>query len=90
MTEGLSGSGYTTEYQAFSRAARGTPSWLDSIRQCAFQRFQALGFPTTKNEDWHFTSVAPIVEAAYPPRTAPGGDVKPADEARKHRWPGGF
>jgi len=81
MTEGLSGSGYTTEYQAFSRAARGTPSWLDSIRQCAFQRFQALGFPTTKNEDWHFTSVAPIVEAAYPPRTAPGGDVKPADLA---------
>jgi len=81
MTEGLSGSGYTTEYQAFSRAARGTPSWLDSIRQCAFQRFQALGFPTTKNEDWHFTSVAPIVEAAYPPRTAPGGDVKPVDLA---------
>jgi len=81
MTDGLGGSGYTTEYQAFSRAARGTPSWLDSIRQCAFQRFQALGFPTTKNEDWHFTSVAPIVEAAYPPRTAPGGDVKPADLA---------
>jgi len=81
MTEGLSGSGYTTEYQAFSRAARGTPSWLDSIRQCAFKRFQALGFPTTKNEDWHFTSVAPIVEAAYQPRTAPGGDVKPADLA---------
>jgi len=81
MTEGLGGSGYTTEYQAFARAGRGTPSWLDTIRQCAFQRFQALGFPTTKNEDWHFTSVAPIVEAAYPPRTAPGGDVKPADLA---------
>src|SRR6476659_6871361 len=81
MSAGLGGSGFTGEYQAFSRAARGTPSWLDTIRQCAFQRFQALGFPTTKNEDWHFTSVAPIVEAAYPPRTAPGGDVKPADLA---------
>ena len=79
MTAGLGGSGYTGEYQALSRAARGTPSWLDHIRRCAFQRFQALGFPTTKNEDWHFTSVAPIVEAAYPPRTAPGGDVKPVD-----------
>jgi Fe-S cluster assembly protein SufD len=79
MTEGLGGSGYTTEYQAFSRAARGTPTWLDTIRQCAFESFQALGFPTTKNEDWHFTSVAPIVEAAYPTRTTPGGDVKPAD-----------
>jgi Fe-S cluster assembly protein SufD len=81
MTEGLGGSGYTTEYQAFSRAARGAPSWLDTIRQCAFESFQALGFPTTKNEDWHFTSVAPIAEAAYPPRVAPGGDVKPTDLA---------
>ena len=81
MSGGLGGSGYTTEYQAFSRAARGAPSWLDTIRQCAFQRFQALGFPTTKNEDWHFTSVAPIAEAAYPPRVAPGGDVKPTDLA---------
>ena len=80
MRESLSGSGYTGEYQAFVReVARATPSWLDTIRQCAFQRFEALGFPTTKNEDWHFTSVAPIVEAAYPPRTAPGGDVKPTD-----------
>ena len=80
MTDSLGGSGFTGEYQAFTRqVARGTPSWLDTIRQCAFESFQALGFPTTKNEDWHFTSVAPIVEAAYPPRTAPGGDVKPAD-----------
>jgi len=80
MIEGLSGSGYTGEYQAFTRAvARATPSWLDTIRQCAFQRFEALGFPTTKNEDWHFTSIAPIVEASYPPRTTPGGDVKPVD-----------
>ena len=81
MTEGLGGTGFTSEYQAFSRAARGTPSWLDTIRQCAFQRFQALGFPTTKNEDWHFTSVAPIVEAAYPPLAAPGGNVQAGDLA---------
>jgi len=28
-------------------------------------RFEALGFPTTKNEDWHFTSVAPITERTF-------------------------
>jgi Fe-S cluster assembly protein SufD len=82
MTAGLGGSGFTGEHESFVReVARVTPSWLDTIRQCAFQRFQALGFPTTKNEDWHYTSVAPIAEAAYPPRTAPGGDVKAADLA---------
>ena len=80
MTDGLGGSGFTAEYQAFTRqVARGTPSWLDTIRQCAFQRFQALGFPTRKNEDWHFTSVSSIAEAAYPTRVAPGGDVKLQD-----------
>ena len=82
MSESLGGSGFTGEYQAFTRqVTRRTPDWLNTIRQCAFESFQALGFPTTKNEDWHFTSVAPIVEAAYPPRTAPGGDVKPEDLA---------
>jgi len=71
---------YIEQYQTLVRAAsKTTPSWLGSMRQCAIERFEALGFPTTKNEDWHFTSVSPIVEAAYPVRSAPGGDVKPDD-----------
>src|SRR5215207_4935226 len=73
---------YLEQFQTFSRdAGRTVPSWLGSMRQCAIERFEALGFPTTKNEDWHFTSVAPIVEAAFPPRSAPGGDVELADLA---------
>ena len=28
-------------------------------------RFESLGFPTMKNEDWHFTSVAPIAERTF-------------------------
>jgi Fe-S cluster assembly protein SufD len=71
---------YAAAYRQFTReAAPTTPSWLATMRDCAIQRFEALGFPTTKNEDWHFTSVAPIVEAAYPPLAAPGGNVQPAD-----------
>ena len=71
---------YTELYQRFSREqARNAPEWVSSLRQCAIERFEALGFPTTKNEDWHFTSVSPIVEAAFEPRTSPGGDVKAAD-----------
>jgi Fe-S cluster assembly protein SufD len=31
-------------------------------------RFETLGFPTTKNEDWHFTSVTPISDRNF--RTA--------------------
>jgi Fe-S cluster assembly protein SufD len=41
------------------------PAWLQSLRERGVARFEALGYPTTKNEDWHFTSVAPIAERAF-------------------------
>jgi Fe-S cluster assembly protein SufD len=41
------------------------PDWLQSLRRQGMTRFESLGFPTTKNEDWHFTSVAPIAEHAF-------------------------
>ena len=47
-------------------------SFLERIREDARQRFSELGFPTTHNEDWRFTSVAPIARAKF----VPGG---PAD-----------
>src|SRR5205823_10583141 len=39
--------------------------WLQRLREHGIARFEALGYPTTKNEDWHFTSVAPIAERAF-------------------------
>ena len=48
----------------FQRQPAG-PEWLQSLRTEAMARFEALGFPTTKNEDWHFTSVAPIAERTF-------------------------
>src|SRR5207248_1275847 len=42
----------------------------------------ALGYPTTKNEDWHFTSVAPIAERTF--RLAmPESDAKDGGERRE-------
>jgi Fe-S cluster assembly protein SufD len=35
-------------------------------------RFEEVGLPTTRNEDWHFTSPAPIAESRFSPM-APGG-----------------
>jgi Fe-S cluster assembly protein SufD len=42
------------------------PSWLAGRRRDAADRFAATGFPTPKHEDWHYTSTAPIAEAAFP------------------------
>ncbi len=39
--------------------------WVHALRERGMSRAEALGFPTTKNEDWHFTSVAPIAERAF-------------------------
>jgi Fe-S cluster assembly protein SufD len=41
------------------------PVWLSRLRHEAIGRFATLGFPTPKNEDWHYTSVAPIAEAEF-------------------------
>ena len=54
----------------------GEPAWLTGVRQAAADRFRALGFPTPKNEDWHYTSVAPIAEADFRPSRSAGGDVR--------------
>jgi Fe-S cluster assembly protein SufD len=41
------------------------PEWARSLRLSAITRFETLGFPSTANEDWHFTSVAPIAEREF-------------------------
>ena len=38
---------------------------IDRIREEARQRFSDLGFPTTHDEDWRFTSVAPIARTSF-------------------------
>ena len=36
------------------------PEWLVALRRLAWNRFDEIGLPTTRNEDWRFTSVARI------------------------------
>jgi len=75
------GEAYVAAFEELSSAAS-VPAGAQSVRRAAFERFATLGFPTTKNEDWHFTSVAPIAEQEFTLLTAPSGDVKRADLER--------
>jgi Fe-S cluster assembly protein SufD len=43
------------------------PAWVKERREAAGKRFAEVGFPTTKQEDWRFTNIAPIAEARYAP-----------------------
>jgi Fe-S cluster assembly protein SufD len=74
----VSGSAAEAFVGAFDRLMSETtvPEMVQSARRAAFERFAALGFPTRKNEDWHFTSVSPIAEQEFVLLAAESGDVR--------------
>jgi Fe-S cluster assembly protein SufD len=43
------------------------PAWLAPLRAQGAERFAATGYPTSKDEDWRFTPVAPIARAQFAP-----------------------
>ncbi len=45
--------------------AAGGPNWLMPIRKAAIARFNELGFPSTRHEEWKFTNVAPIKKLEF-------------------------
>ncbi len=40
---------------------------LHQLRRTAIERFGDVGFPTTRNEEWKFTNVAPIAKIGFQP-----------------------
>jgi Fe-S cluster assembly protein SufD len=68
----------TAFIEQFGIARPEGPAWLSAVRARAVERFQVSGFPTTKNEDWHYTSPSPIAEATFEPMRPPRGSVLPA------------
>ena len=39
--------------------------WLERLRKSAIARFVSTGFPTTSQEEWRFTNVAPIAKIPF-------------------------
>lgn len=65
-------------YQAAFRTvrhARPTAAWAELVRGSAMDRFEHLGFPTVKSEDWKYTNLAPFLKdkivPAVPTELAP-------------------
>jgi Fe-S cluster assembly protein SufD len=59
---------------ASSPAAK-APSWVKDIRASAADQFAEQGFPTTKNEEWRFTRVRPLLQHDFmlPDTLSPSG-----------------
>jgi len=69
---------YVREFEAFAGngGAEG-PAWLPRVRRAAIDRFAAVGFPTTRDEEWRFTPVAPIAQTEFRP-AGPGAVTRAA------------
>ena len=48
-----------------SRVERTPAPWLDELRRSAMTRFEQVGFPSNKDEEWRFTNIAPIAKTPF-------------------------
>ncbi|MGB9625230.1 MAG: Fe-S cluster assembly protein SufD, partial [Phycisphaerae bacterium] len=56
---------YLEDFERFEKRGGGNPAWMAPIRKAAISRFAEMGFPTTRDEEWRFTNVAPIAGAVF-------------------------
>ena len=50
--------GYLEDFEKLAaRASRNGGAWVGDLRRRAMERFRSLGFPTTRDEEWKYTSL---------------------------------
>ncbi len=67
-------SAYLEDVKA-ATSRNGEPRWLRDLRARGAAYFAKTGFPTTRDEDWKYTSAAPIAELDVRAMQEPGGEV---------------
>lgn len=56
---------YLAQAERLAAERHADPDWLTAVRRGALERFDSLGFPTLRDEEWRFTSVAPIADGRF-------------------------
>ena len=72
---------YLKSYELFENSLNGDRiSSIGNLRKEAFGKFSELSFPTTKDEEWKYTSIAPLLEHNFVPslnkKTLPKEEIK--------------
>lgn len=66
---------YLADFESFRESRPDSePGFVRDLRARAIERFAELGFPTTRQEEWRFTSVKPITSRTFR-RGVPGDTV---------------
>ncbi|MFN0121212.1 MAG: SufD family Fe-S cluster assembly protein, partial [Blastocatellia bacterium] len=64
---------FLSVFRALQTRENNDPAWLLSLREKAADSFATLDFPTTRDEAWKYTNIAPALKPAY--RNATTTDV---------------
>jgi Fe-S cluster assembly protein SufD len=73
---------YAAEWERAERARPGhDPAPLERLRTSALDEFMSRGFPTTRDEEWRFTSVAAIADGRFALAPEPVPDALDIDIA---------
>ncbi|HWE95912.1 MAG TPA: Fe-S cluster assembly protein SufD [Tepidisphaeraceae bacterium] len=65
MTQVADKTTHLSNFTQFREVPGGSPSWLEARRKAGIDRFDFIGFPTTREEEWRHTNVAPIAKTAF-------------------------
>ncbi|HEY6661165.1 MAG TPA: SufD family Fe-S cluster assembly protein, partial [Pyrinomonadaceae bacterium] len=71
-------------YQAAFQTVRDlspTVAWLELVRGSAMDRFEQLGFPSVRDEEWKYTNLASLAKESFIPAVR-GGEIAVADVSR--------
>ena len=66
-------------YQTAFRSVREvspTVAWLELVRNSAMDRFEQLGFPSVREEDWKYTNLATLAKEEFVPVTSGSTDAR--------------
>lgn len=76
---------YLEDFTDFvQETAEETPQWLRDLRDAAFARFCAAGFPTVRDEDWRFTNLSGLRRTPFRLARGSAAQLSAADLAAWH------
>ncbi|HLL91059.1 MAG TPA: Fe-S cluster assembly protein SufD [Tepidisphaeraceae bacterium] len=73
---------HQTIFRTLEAEGDAVPASVDALRKAGMERFNLVGFPTRKQEEWRLTDVRPIAETRYAPGEIDSGDVSAVDGYR--------
>jgi Fe-S cluster assembly protein SufD len=69
---------FLNEIEKFDDQQAGTqPPWVGTLREFAAERFDQLGFPSTKHEEWRWTNISGVSQGHFAYRAQPANVDEP-------------